>query len=89
MSIFEVIMLVCFGSAWPFSIYKSYTSKQNGGKSVVFLFIVFGGYVAGIIHKLRHSHDPVIFLYGANAVLVAIDIALYFRNVSFKKTREA
>ena len=85
MSIFEVIMLVCFGSAWPFSIYKSYTSRQNGGKSVVFLFIVFGGYVAGIIHKLRYSHDPVIYLYVVNAVLVAVDIALYYRNVSLNK----
>ena len=27
MSIFEVLMLLCFGAAWPFSIYKSYTLK--------------------------------------------------------------
>jgi lipopolysaccharide export LptBFGC system permease protein LptF len=78
-------MLVCFGTAWPFSIYKSYTSKQNGGKSIVFLLIVFGGYVSGIIHKLRYSYDPVIYLYITNAVLVAIDIALYYRNVRLKK----
>lgn len=31
MSIFEVIMLICFGAAWPFSIYKSYTSTSTSG----------------------------------------------------------
>jgi len=85
MSVFEMIMLICFGSAWPFSIYNSYASKQNEGKSVVFLFVVLGGYISGIIHKLRHSPDPVTYLYVANAVMVAVDIALYYRNVSFNK----
>jgi hypothetical protein len=45
MSIFEMIMLVCFGAAWPFSIIKSYKSRDNNGKSVVFLFIVVIGYI--------------------------------------------
>lgn len=89
MSIFEMIMLVCFGSAWPFSIYKSYTSRQNGGKSVFFLFIIFGGYISGVIHKLKYSSDPVIFFYIMNASMVAIDIILYFRNLNLKKYDES
>ena len=36
MSIFEAIMLICFGAAWPFSIYKSYTSRENTGKSILY-----------------------------------------------------
>ena len=80
MSVFEIIMLVCFGAAWPFSIYKSYRSKSNKGKSVVFLFIVFIGYIAGILHKVLFNYDLVIILYGINAVMVSIDILLYFRN---------
>ena len=80
MSVFEVIMLVCFGAAWPFSIYKSYRSKSNRGKSVVFLFIVFIGYIAGILHKILFNYDLVIILYVINAVMVSIDILLYFRN---------
>ena len=88
MSIFEMIMLACFGSAWPFSIYKSYTSRQNGGKSIVFLFVVLAGYSSGIVHKLKHNSDPVIFFYITNASMVAIDIVLYFRNLNFRKYEE-
>jgi len=39
MSMFEIIMLVCFGAAWPFSIYKSYTSRSNAGKSIFFYLL--------------------------------------------------
>ena len=80
MSVFEVIMLVCFGAAWPFSIYKSYRSKSNRGKSVVFLIIVLAGYVAGILHKILLNFDLVIVLYGLNAIMVSTDVLLYFRN---------
>ena len=85
MSVFEIIMLVCFGAAWPFSIYKSYRSKSNRGKSVVFLFIVFIGYIAGILHKILFNYDLVIILYVINAVMVSIDILLYFRTRKHEK----
>ena len=32
MSIYEIIMLICFGAAWPFSIYKSLKSKSTKEK---------------------------------------------------------
>ncbi|HUV09281.1 MAG TPA: hypothetical protein VMX75_16210 [Spirochaetia bacterium] len=80
MSIFEIIMLVCFGAAWPFSIYKSYKSREVAGKSVLFLFVIFVGYLAGVLHKLLHYFDPVIYLYMLNGTMVLIDISLYFRN---------
>lgn len=51
MSIFEAIMLICFGTAWPFSIYKSWKSRACAGKSVIFLYIVLVGYAAGITHN--------------------------------------
>lgn len=73
-------MLICFGAAWPVSIYKSYTSKKVEGKSVAFLFIIVVGYIAGIIHKLLYSPDAVIYLYILNSLMVSIDIALYYRN---------
>lgn len=79
MSYFEVIMLVCFGAAWPFSILKSLNTKSAQGKSLVFLLIVLAGYAAGILHKLCHSFDNVIYLYVLNSLMVAIDIALYLR----------
>jgi len=79
-SIFEVLMLVCFGAAWPFSIYRSYRSKTTEGKSGIFLGIVFIGYISGIVHKALYNRDFVIVLYTINALMVAIDIVLYIRN---------
>lgn len=81
MSVFEAIMLLCFGSAWPFSIYTSYTSKTAKGKSLVFLVVLLIGYFAGTMHKIFYSLDYVIILYILNFCLVAIDTLLYFRNL--------
>jgi sterol desaturase/sphingolipid hydroxylase (fatty acid hydroxylase superfamily) len=80
MSFFEIMMLVCFGAAWPFSIYRSATSRSTAGKSVAFLFVVFVGYLAGVLHKLLYRYDYVIFLYALNGCMVLTDIVLYFRN---------
>ena len=80
MSIFEAIMLVCFGSAWPLSIYRSWKSKETGGKSVAFLFVIGFGYLAGLTHKLINNPDMVTYLYALNFLMVTTDIALYFRN---------
>lgn len=80
MSVFEVLMLLCFGAAWPFSIYKSYKSKTNNGKSIIFLFVVMAGYLSGILHKLFYNYDPVIFLYALNLIMVGTDAILWFRN---------
>lgn len=81
MSIFEAIMLICFGAAWPFSILKSYRSRSNEGKSMRFMIVVEIGYVSGIIHKLLYNFDLVFYLYALNALLVMTDIVLYRRNV--------
>ncbi len=80
MSVFEIIMLICFGSAWPFSIHKSWTARTNQGKSLLFLGIVFIGYVSGIIHKVLFNYDPVVFLYALNGSLVLVDMTIYMRN---------
>ena len=80
MSVFEIVMLLCFGAAWPVSLWKSWTSRTNSGKSVVFLFVIVVGYAAGIVHKLFNSRDLVIFLYALNMAMVSADIALWFRN---------
>lgn len=86
MSVFELIMLLCFGAAWPFSIIKSYRSRQNEGKSIIFLYIVFVGYMAGIAHKLTRNPDFVIYFYVLNALMVSADIILYYRNSLIERT---
>ncbi|MCU0575321.1 MAG: hypothetical protein MUD15_00670 [Desulfobacterota bacterium] len=83
MSIFEVIMLVCFGSAWPASIYKSSVSRTAKGKSMTFLIIVFTGYIAGILHKVFYNLDWVVTLYAINGLMVLVDIGLTRRNKAF------
>ena len=80
MSVFEIMMLLCFGAAWPFSIYKSYTSRSVEGKSLLFLLIVFFGYIAGILHKIFYNMDHVIYLYTLNMLMVGADVLLYLRN---------
>lgn len=88
MSIFEICMLLCFGFAWPFSIYKSWVSRSTGGKSILFLVIVIVGYIAGILHKLFYSYDFVIFLYILNMLMVSIDLALFIRNRKYESLTE-
>ncbi|MBU0456307.1 MAG: hypothetical protein ABIH77_01430 [Pseudomonadota bacterium] len=80
--IFETVMLLCFGAAWPFSIYKSYVSQSNQGKSLYFLIVIFFGYLNGIIFQLiiapqKHLALGVFML---NTTMVLIDILLYIRN---------
>ena len=62
MSIYEILMLVCFGAAWPFSIYKSYKTKSSQGKSASFLVIILIGYAAGILNKFYNNFDNVVYL---------------------------
>lgn len=81
MSIFEVLMLLCFGAAWPFSIYKAYKSKSVAGKSPCFLIVIIAGYIFGILNKLLYNFDQVIYLYALNLIMVTIDFTLYLRNV--------
>ena len=78
MSIFEVIMMVCFGISWPVSIAKTLRTKEVRGKSPMFLIIICLGYISGIIHKLLYSSDWVIYLYILNLLLVSADCVLYF-----------
>lgn len=80
MSFFEAGMLICFGAAWPVSIYKSLKTGKTGSKSLVFLIVIFLGYLSGITHKILYKPDPVLFLYSLNAVMVAVDTILYVRN---------
>lgn len=80
MSIFEIAMLICFGVAWPFSIYKSLKAKSSKGKSAVFLSIIILGYGAGILHKVFYYFDYVVYLYVLNMLMVTTDLLLHLRN---------
>ena len=90
MSIYEIIMLICFGLAWPLSIYKMLKSKTAMGKSAPFLVAVIIGYLCGIMHKFNNSYDNVIYLYALNAVMVSLDLFLvlkYGRKAKFEAAK--
>ncbi len=80
MSIFEILMLACFASAWPVSIYKGLTSKSIEGKSIRFSYIILFGYILGMLHKTFYAWDSVFYMYVFNALLVITDIVIYYRN---------
>lgn len=86
-TLFETIMILCFGAAWPASIYTSWTSRTNNGKSLKFLLIVLTGYCAGILFKVTGHLDFVVVLYSLNMVLVSMDIVIYFRNDRLDRKR--
>jgi lipopolysaccharide export LptBFGC system permease protein LptF len=81
----EGAMLVCFGVSWPVAILKTLRTRRVEGKSLAFLVLICTGYLAGIAAKFFRaaapsgSLEPVTALYAVNAVLVAVDIALYLR----------
>ena len=93
MPIFEVIMLVCFASSWPFSIIKALRTKIVAGKSPLFMGIIEVGYVAGILYKLTLPEtDWRVWLYVLNLVIVGTDLALYYlyrNNVPAASARPA
>ena len=80
-------MILCFGLAWPVSVYKSYVSRSTQGKSAMFLVIVFVGYMAGLIHVLIDypGFSYLTVLYLANSVMIAAEMGLYLRNRRLEK----
>ena len=87
--IFEILMIVLFGASWPMNVIKSIKSKTTKGKSLLFLILIFTGYIFGITGKLIDGDFKwyVLFFYILNTVMVATDIVLYFRNLSLDKKR--
>ena len=93
--ILEIIMIVSFGASWPVNVVKSYKSRTTKGKSLLFLGLIFFGYIAGITSKLVNESYMasfatkwyVLFFYVLNFIMVGADMALYFRNLSLDKKR--
>ena len=52
-SLFETLMIVCFGLSWPLSIVRTLRTKSTKGKSPFFMAFIAFGYVCGIVAKLQ------------------------------------
>ena len=70
MSIFEAMMLVCFGLSWPMNILQSWRTRSAVGKSLAFLLIIEVGYICGMLNKVLVKFDWVFFLYVLNFCMV-------------------
>ena len=94
--ILEITMIVSFGISWPVNVMKSYKSRTTKGKSILFISLIFFGYIAGISSKLTNEaymadFDKkwyVLFFYVLNFLMVGADIVLYFRNLKLDKQRQ-
>jgi hypothetical protein len=77
----EALMVICFGFSWPLNIIKSLRTRTAKGKSIAFLFLIEAGYLAGMGAKLTGGAINYVFIfYVLNALMVAADIIIYFRN---------
>lgn len=94
--ILEVVMIVSFGASWPLNVIKSYKTRTTKGKSLAFLFLIFFGYIAGIVSKLVNEVYMaqigqkwyVLFFYVLNFIMVGTDLLLYARNAKLDRLRE-
>ncbi|MBN1291883.1 MAG: hypothetical protein JXB48_08590 [Candidatus Latescibacteria bacterium] len=83
-TIFEGIMIFCFGVSWPAAVLKTFRTKNVDGISILFLWFIFIGYVSGILFKISAAlyngyMNPVIVLYIINLIMVGIELVLYYR----------
>ena len=93
--ILEIIMIVSFGASWPMNVMKSYKAKTTKGKSLMFLCLIFFGYIAGIASKFANEAYMssfatkwyVLVFYFLNLTMVGIDLLLYVRNYKLDKLR--
>ena len=79
--LFEILMLLCFAVAWPFSIIKQLRTGRSDGKSILFSYVVMAGYVFGITNKIvTDDINHVLVFYVIDLTLVLIDTVIYYRN---------
>ena len=95
--VFEIMMIASFGASWPFNVMKSYKARTTKGKSLLFLTLIFSGYVVGIASKIikfsiGESNGWISWFgfafYVLNLLMVGADLLLYARNKKLDAARE-
>lgn len=85
-SVFETVMMICFGLSWPINIYKLIKSRTAKGISVFFYYFIDVGYLAGIAAKILNLQQGIVtpwyvwFFYVLNFSMVLSGIIIYYRN---------
>ena len=86
--ILETLMLILFGVSWPVNLLKSYRARTARGTSLLFLLLIWVGYIAGILSKLLNPSYManigakwyVLAVYIFNFVMLCLNLIVYFRN---------
>lgn len=85
-SVFEMIMLVCFGLSWPINVIKAYKAGTTRGTSLAFILLIIFGYICGITAKLINGQTNfVLAVYILNLVIVFANLLVYIRNTGLDK----
>ncbi|MFH0993519.1 MAG: hypothetical protein V1761_04120, partial [bacterium] len=72
-TLFEMLMLLCFGASWPVAVAKAYRARTAKGVSLASSCLILTGYAAGITYKfLSGQTNYVIFFYFFNFSIVLI-----------------
>ena len=90
---FEIGMILAFGISWPINLIKAWRARTTRGTSILFLGLIFFGYVAGIIAKFVNPDYManfsqrwyVLIVYFFNLIMVALNIVVYFMNRKIDK----
>ena len=89
-SIFETIMLICFGLSWPINVMKAYKARTTKGTSLPFILLIIFGYLSGITAKLLMPQTNYVFIvYLINLAVVSLNLLVYFRNRKLDKEQAA
>lgn len=87
-SIFETVMLLCFGFSWPMNLIKAYNAKTAKGTSLPFILLIIIGYLAGITAKIVTGQtNYVLAAYVLNLAIVLLNLVIYFRNTTLDKKK--
>lgn len=85
-SIFESVMLICFGLSWPLNVIKAYRARTAKGTSLPFILLIIIGYVAGITAKVITGQiNYVLIVYLLNLLIVSLNIVVYIRNMTLDR----
>ncbi len=88
-AVLEMVMLLCFGISWPVNISKLIRTKSTKGASILFYFLIWLGYIAGVTSKLItvFTNDVpwyesvkwyVMAVYVINLIMLTVGITVWF-----------
>lgn len=102
-TVFEIVMVLCFGASWPFNIIRAYKARTTKGTSLQFTVLIGIGYVGGILSKIFAWIDKTnqglsywdglkvlaFVFYIINLCMILTAVGIYFRNKKLDVKRAA